>query len=157
MRRGDGGVFRMLLRTLYAAAPAFLRCAPLTDALEAIARYGWTGVFDAVVCMEDAAVKPDPAPVRLALSQLRDAHVRRALAADVAAVRAQAEAAAEELIRPERTAMVGDTVDDIRAAVAAGVVGGSSAVCCNRPTDVQEMRGSSSLNANALIIDSSGH
>lgn len=46
------------------------------------------------VCMEDAPAKPDPAPVRLALKQLGQ----------------------------ERGWMVGDTVDDIRAARAAGVV-----------------------------------
>jgi len=51
-------------------------------------------LFRAVVGMEDAALKPDPAPVRLALERLG---VRRAW-------------------------MVGNTPDDIRAAVGAGVV-----------------------------------
>jgi len=51
-------------------------------------------LFGAVVCMEDAARKPDPAPVRLALERLG---VRRAW-------------------------MVGNTPDDIRAAAGAGVV-----------------------------------
>ncbi len=51
-------------------------------------------LFGAVVCMEDAARKPDPAPVRLALERL---DVRRAW-------------------------MVGNTPDDIRAAAGAGVV-----------------------------------
>jgi len=51
------------------------------------------GLFAAVVCREDAPLKPDPAPVRLALEQL-DA----------------------------RTAwMLGDTPDDLRAAAGAGV------------------------------------
>ena len=51
-------------------------------------------LFGAVVCMEDAARKPDPAPVRLALDRLG---VRRAW-------------------------MVGNTPDDVRAAAGAGVV-----------------------------------
>src|SRR5438309_659674 len=51
-------------------------------------------LFRAVVCMEDAARKPDPEPVRLALERLG---VRRAW-------------------------MVGNTPDDIRAAAGAGVV-----------------------------------
>jgi len=51
-------------------------------------------LFGAVVCMEDAARKPDPAPVRLALERLG---VRRAW-------------------------MVGNTPDDIRAAAGTGVV-----------------------------------
>ena len=51
-------------------------------------------LFGAVVCMEDAACKPDPAPVRLALTRLG---VRRAW-------------------------MVGNTPDDVRAAAGAGVV-----------------------------------
>jgi len=51
-------------------------------------------LFGAVVCMEDAARKPDPAPVRLALTRLG---VRRAW-------------------------MVGNTPDDVRAAAGAGVV-----------------------------------
>lgn len=90
---------------------------PLADAFEAIERYGWSGVFDAVVCMEDAPLKPDPAPVRLALERLRSAHALR----NGGGAAAAGEAAA--LITPARTAMVGDTVDDIRAAVGAGVTG----------------------------------
>lgn len=50
--------------------------------------------FAAVVCMEDGPLKPDPAPVRLALSQLGVQHAW----------------------------LVGDTPDDVRAARAAGVV-----------------------------------
>ena len=30
------------------------------DAFDALRRYGWDDLFDAVVCMEDAALKPDP-------------------------------------------------------------------------------------------------
>mmetsp|Transcript_14102 Transcript_14102/g.34479 ORF Transcript_14102/g.34479 Transcript_14102/m.34479 type:complete len:639 (-) Transcript_14102:74-1990(-) len=50
-------------------------------------------LFDAVVCMEDAVVKPDPAPVKLALEKLGC----------------------------KTGIMFGDTVDDARAAVGAGI------------------------------------
>ena len=53
-----------------------------------------TELFPTVVCMEDGALKPDPAPVQLARSRLA----------------------------VERAWMVGDTPDDIRAAIAAGVL-----------------------------------
>ena len=55
---------------------------------------GLTDLFPAVVCMEDGPLKPDPAPVRAAASRLG----------------------------VERTWMVGDTPDDIRAAAGAGAV-----------------------------------
>ena len=57
-------------------------------------REGLTDLFQAVVCMEDGPLKPDPAPVRTAASRLG---VGRAW-------------------------MVGDTPDDIRAAAGAGAV-----------------------------------
>ena len=57
-------------------------------------REGLTDLFRVVVCMEDGPVKPDPAPVRAALSRLG---VKRAW-------------------------MLGDTPDDIRAAGSAGTV-----------------------------------
>ena len=57
-------------------------------------REGLTDLFQAVVCMEDGPLKPDPAPVRAAASRLG----------------------------VERAWMVGDTPDDIRAAAGAGVV-----------------------------------
>ena len=67
---------------------------PRSDALRFLREQGVRGCFSAVVCREDAPLKPDPAPVRAALEQL-DA----------------------------RTAwMLGDTPDDVRAAVGAGVV-----------------------------------
>ena len=67
---------------------------PRSDALRFLREQGVRGCFSAVVCREDAPLKPDPAPVRGALEQL-DA----------------------------RTAwMLGDTPDDVRAAVGAGVV-----------------------------------
>jgi len=55
---------------------------------------GLSDLFRAVVCMEDGPLKPDPAPVREAASRLG----------------------------VQRTWMVGDTPDDIRAAVGAGAV-----------------------------------
>ena len=55
---------------------------------------GLTDLFRVVVCMEDGPLKPDPAPVRAAASRLG----------------------------VERTWMVGDTPDDIRAAAGAGAV-----------------------------------
>jgi histidinol-phosphate aminotransferase len=92
---------------------------PRADAQEAITRYGWAGVFDVVVCMEDAPAKPDPAPVALALARLRDADAARRVRRGAAPAAAAAAAAA--LIKPATPIMLGDTVDDIRAAAAAGV------------------------------------
>ena len=57
-------------------------------------RFELRGLFAAQVCMEDAPLKPDPAPVRLALSQLG----------------------------VSRAWFVGDTPDDARAARAAGAL-----------------------------------
>lgn len=67
---------------------------PRADALRFLDRAGLTPLFRAVVCMEDGPPKPDPAVVRRAL----------------------------RLLGVERAWMVGDTVDDVRAARAAGVV-----------------------------------
>lgn len=67
---------------------------PRADAHEALERFGVRDLFAAVIAMEDAPSKPDPAPVRLALERLGVA----------------------------RGWMVGDTPDDVRAARAAGVV-----------------------------------
>ena len=67
---------------------------PATDAAYVLERLGLADCFQAVVCREDAPLKPDPAPVRLAL---------RRLGVDAAW-------------------MLGDTVDDVAAARAAGVV-----------------------------------
>jgi histidinol-phosphate aminotransferase len=69
---------------------------PRRDAEEAIVRYGWGGLFDALVCMEDAPLKPSPEPVALALKRLGG-------------------------VPPTAALMLGDTVDDARAAAAAGV------------------------------------
>lgn len=67
---------------------------PRDEAEWFLEREGFTGFFDAVICAEDAPLKPDPAPVRLALERLG---VKTAW-------------------------MIGDTPDDVRAAAGAGVV-----------------------------------
>jgi histidinol-phosphate aminotransferase len=84
---------------------------PLSDCNEAISRYGWDDIFDAVVTMDDGEPKPSPAPVFLALQRLKNVLVKRGVG--------QIEAAA--LTLPETAVMIGDTVDDIRAATSAGV------------------------------------
>lgn len=102
---------------------------PRADAEEAIQRYGWTGVFDTLVCMEDAPLKPDPAPVRLALRRLAELKGTATAAATPSAASdggaaggAGAVSSSCGVVLP-RAVMLGDTVDDIRAAVGAGVTG----------------------------------
>lgn len=86
---------RAQLERLRARRPlALVTGRPRRDAMEFIAREGWTDLFDVAVVMGETAPKPDPAPVRAALARLG---VRTAW-------------------------MIGDTVDDVRAARAAGVV-----------------------------------
>jgi phosphoglycolate phosphatase-like HAD superfamily hydrolase len=67
---------------------------PADDAERFLARRRIRDLFQVVVTMEDGPLKPDPAPIRRALERLE---VRRAW-------------------------LVGDTVDDVRAARAAGVL-----------------------------------
>ena len=67
---------------------------PREEAEWFLEREDLTDLFQAVVCMEDGPLKPDPAPVRSAASSLG----------------------------VERAWMIGDTPDDIRAAAAAGAV-----------------------------------
>ena len=67
---------------------------PREEAEWFLEREGLTDLFQAVVCMEDGPLKPDPAPVRSAASSLG----------------------------VERAWMIGDTPDDIRAAAGAGAV-----------------------------------
>jgi len=67
---------------------------PRGDAERFLEQHDIAAVFDAVVCMEDAPLKPDPAPVRLALERLS----------------------------VQRAWMLGDTPDDIRAARSAGAL-----------------------------------
>jgi len=82
---------RALLARLAQRLPlAVVTGRPREEARWFLEREGIADLFQAVVCMEDAARKPDPAPVRLALARLG---VRRAW-------------------------MIGNTPDDVRAAAA---------------------------------------
>ena len=84
-----------LIQALCARFPAAIVTGrPKGDAQTFLERFMLTPYFQAVVTMEDAELKPSPAPVKLALSQLG----------------------------VERAWMIGDTVDDLRAARGAGVV-----------------------------------
>ena len=67
---------------------------PRQDAERFLRDHGVRGLFAAVVCREDGPLKPDPAPVRIAL----------------------------ELLEARTAWLLGDTPDDVRAAVGAGVV-----------------------------------
>ena len=70
---------------------------PRTEALYFLKLHNLSHLFDAVVTMDDAPDKPDPAPVRLALQQLG--------------------------ATPEEAIMIGDTPSDVIAATKAGVQG----------------------------------
>lgn len=125
------------LRAIKARCPggfAVVTGRPRADAAEAIARFGWAGIFDAVVCMEDTPKpKPDPAPVALAIARLQALHAARLAAGPSSGAGAgassggtglspaDAAAAAAALVNAATAVMLGDTVDDARAAVAAGV------------------------------------
>lgn len=88
-----GGV--AFYRALAARLPlAVVTGRPRRDALHFLHQHGIADCFSALVCMEDAPAKPSPAPVQAALRQLGVGHAW----------------------------MLGDTVDDVRAARAAGVV-----------------------------------
>jgi histidinol-phosphate aminotransferase len=67
---------------------------PRRDTTRFMKAAGIADLFDAVVCMEDAPLKPNPDPVRLAMQQLKI----------------------------DRAWMIGDTVDDVSAAIAAGAL-----------------------------------
>jgi histidinol-phosphate aminotransferase len=67
---------------------------PHKDAVEFLEAHGLTDCFLTLVCMEDGPPKPDPTPVRVALQRLG----------------------------VQRAWMLGDTVDDVRAARSAGVI-----------------------------------
>ena len=80
---------------------------PRVDAEYFLRQHGIAHLFDAVVCMHDTPQgKPDPAPVLLAIQRLEE--------------NASVVAQGSGLERP-RVLMVGDTPDDIRAALGAGV------------------------------------
>ena len=67
---------------------------PRRDAERFLREQGVRGLFSAVVCREDGPLKPNPEPVRIAL----------------------------ELLEARTAWLLGDTPDDVRAAVGAGVV-----------------------------------
>ena len=67
---------------------------PRRDAGRFLREKGVRDLFSAVVCREDGPLKPDPAPVRMAM----------------------------ELLEARSAWMLGDTPDDVHAAVAAGIV-----------------------------------
>ncbi len=88
-------VARDLLSSLADRLPlAIVTGRPREEAEWFLEKEGLTDLFQAVICLEDGPLKPDPAPVRTAVSRLG----------------------------VERTWMVGDTPDDIRAAAGASVV-----------------------------------
>jgi histidinol-phosphate aminotransferase len=117
---------------------------PRADAAEAIARFGWEKVFDTVVCMEDAKLKPSPEPVLLAIERLQEIAAKK-LKAETNSMSSgsssggpssgagalpspidlsyEALSKAASLINASTCIMLGDTVDDMRAARSAGVVG----------------------------------
>ncbi|PKP68080.1 MAG: hypothetical protein CVT83_06805 [Alphaproteobacteria bacterium HGW-Alphaproteobacteria-5] len=85
---------RRALESLAARIPlGIVTGRPRRDCERFLTRFGLRDIFRAVVCMEDAPLKPDPAPVRLAMNRLG---VTSAW-------------------------MIGDTPDDVAAARAAGV------------------------------------
>jgi histidinol-phosphate aminotransferase len=88
-------VNRNLLEQLSARLPlGIVTGRPQAEARWFLEKNDISELFAAVVCMEDAKIKPDPEPVRVALTRLGI----------------------------ERAWMVGDTPDDLRAAKAAGVL-----------------------------------
>ncbi len=93
---------------------------PRADAKMFLERFNLDGIFQVVVAMEDAPSKPDPAPVQLAMEKLG---IRRAW-------------------------MLGDTVDDIRAAVAAANGARDASVL---PIGVLAPGGQPSANTAALL------
>jgi phosphoglycolate phosphatase-like HAD superfamily hydrolase len=86
---------RALIERLSVRLPlAVVTGRPRDEARWFLEREELADLFTAVVCMEDAARKPDPAPVRLALARLG----------------------------VQRAWMIGNTPDDVRAAAGADVV-----------------------------------
>jgi histidinol-phosphate aminotransferase len=86
---------RALLERLAARLPlGIVTGRPRHDATRFLAQMSLSDLFGTVICMEDAPLKPDPAPVRAAL----------------------------EALGVQRAWLVGDTPDDVRAARAAGVL-----------------------------------
>lgn len=69
---------------------------PRKDCDKFLQTHGLKDIFPVCVCMEDAPAKPNPRPVQIAAEKLG--------------------------INPDNCIMIGDTPDDVRAAVAAGCV-----------------------------------
>lgn len=98
---------RELLTALAAQLPlGIVTGRPRRDAERFLAMHDLTGLFAAVICREDAPLKPSPEPVQRALAALGCT----------------------------RAWLVGDTVDDLRAARAAGVV----PIGCRAPGDADD-------------------
>ncbi|RYE93321.1 MAG: TIGR01548 family HAD-type hydrolase [Myxococcales bacterium] len=102
---------------------------PRRDADRFLARFDLARLFTAVITMDDAPLKPDPAPVRLALARLgvTDAWMIGDTPDDVRAARAAGVVPLGVTAPLARLGvadawMIGDTSDDVRAARAAGVV-----------------------------------
>lgn len=70
---------------------------PRKDCAKFLSTHGLDKIFTVCICMEDGPAKPNPIPVQLAFQRLG--------------------------VTPESCIMIGDTPDDIRSAVAAGVPG----------------------------------
>lgn len=88
-RHEETMVTRAWLEQLGSTRPlALVTGRPRRDAERFVETSGFHGLFDAVVCMEDAPRKPDPAPVELAMEQ----------------------------VGAKTAWFLGDTVDDVRAA-----------------------------------------
>jgi len=108
---------RSLLQRLAARLPlGVVTGRPRRDAYRTLRLEGIEGLFQVVVTMEDGPAKPDPTPVRIAL----------------------------EALGVERAWMVGDTVDDLRAARRAGVVPigvGALPEAARGLTDLTELEG----------------
>lgn len=93
------------LRAVTSAFPcAIVTGRPREDAAEFLDRFELRGCFDAIVCMEDAEEpKPSPKPLQEALRRLREADTL-------------------DDSQAGPVWMIGDTVDDLRAAIAAGAI-----------------------------------
>jgi phosphoglycolate phosphatase-like HAD superfamily hydrolase len=93
---------------------------PRKDALDFIARHRLEGVFLEIVTMDDGPLKPDPFPVKRAVAALGQ----------------------------DDTWMIGDTPDDIRSAVAAGI----EAIGVIAPSDSPEEARTAMLAAGAKTV-----
>ena len=93
---------------------------PRKDALDFIVRHNLSNLFKVVVTMDDGPLKPNPFPVQRALSVLKETDVW----------------------------MIGDTPDDIRSAVGAGIKG----IGVIAPADNPEEAKAAMLDAGATLV-----